>query len=859
MDPAESVGSRASEEEEPLIPEEIDDEFYNDLLTKIGDLIRYTRNKLDNQVNADNIQRMQMVSEKFKCDLLAEKKVVEELNEIIQKLQEELEQATAKSLLDKSTNDELKSVIQNAWKQRDAALVRDEQSQDEMFKLREKIEHLETVLQRTGEKDKRGSTEIDKLRDNFNKEIEKLKNEIKDTNKKLQIARQYIIEVEAIVHRLEDKNKNLIQILDENSSESFQDKKKLEKLKAETEQAKIEQEKCEEKMRRLKIQNEKYLKQHVQNSLQIFAIKSTLDQSKTLHNATNNKLIKALTDLEQAVTDNERLKMELARDKDNRRLKLDNRKYFKIADGVTRKLTASKRSKIKVESEVKRLIIQQFTLEKELKGEQKVVETFDTKVGNLTRERDNLKRELLAKIKKLNEIIRDLEMQINKHKEEVKKSQSETTKKQEEIEVLLKKIDRLDIEVRFRNNIIEDLNRDIAKEKEEIKKLIEEVKMAHNETSNIQRNYERANIERDKLKNEVDNIKDQGLELKDAVTKKAAEISRLSIQVERLEKDRICYKGETRNMQILYQHTKCELLDKKKENDKLQKTIAQKDQKIKKIELHINNVLHEKNSVCGNLNKANEEIEALKDRLGLTRDALEHCERSYNESMDNIRLLRMEVKNLRAEREVLKKDRENSADLRTELLQIHRVLNQERIKARALEDEITRPMNVHRWRALSGKDPDKMELIFKIQTLQKQILAQNIVTIQRENALSESHKLYTTLKNFMMRLPSHKLKEKVIDLSKHLGAKNNKIKALAAEIATKEIDDKAKDTALEDLRAKLTSAKKELLDQKKSKRKLLEERQMFAEMQLQCFSAPPAAPRILGAGYKMTFGSPIIN
>ena len=81
--------------------------------------------------------------------------------------------------------------------------------------------------------------------------------------------------------------------------------------------------------------------------------------------------------------------------------------------------------------------------------------------------------------------------------------------------------------------------------------------------------------------------------------------------------------------------------------------------------------------------------------------------------------MRTEIKNLVTERNVLRKDRENAADLRQELLQMHRVLNQERIKARALQEEMLTPMNIHRWRNLRGKDPEKSDLIYKIQMLRK--------------------------------------------------------------------------------------------------------------------------------------------
>lgn len=109
----------------------------------------------------------------------------------------------------------------------------------------------------------------------------------------------------------------------------------------------------------------------------------------------------------------------------------------------------------------------------------------------------------------------------------------------------------------------------------------------------------------------------------------------------------------------------------------------------------------------------------------------------YNDRLEDIKLLKIEIKNLRSQRNLLARGSANTADMRQEVLQLNRVLVQERVRARALENEMTTPMNVHRlppfliyfvvklkpfsirWRKLSGIDPDKAELLAKVQALQK--------------------------------------------------------------------------------------------------------------------------------------------
>lgn len=94
-------------------------------------------------------------------------------------------------------------------------------------------------------------------------------------------------------------------------------------------------------------------------------------------------------------------------------------------------------------------------------------------------------------------------------------------------------------------------------------------------------------------------------------------------------------------------------------------------------------------------------------------------ESQYNKRLEDVRLLKIEISNLISQRNLLTRGLANTADMRQEVLQLNRVLTQERVRARALEQELVSSMNVHRWRKLTGKDPDKMELIVKIQALQK--------------------------------------------------------------------------------------------------------------------------------------------
>lgn len=129
--------------------------------------------------------------------------------------------------------------------------------------------------------------------------------------------------------------------------------------------------------------------------------------------------------------------------------------------------------------------------------------------------------------------------------------------------------------------------------------------------------------------------------------------------------------------------------------------------------------LKEKDLIGTQMIKRNEEIGLLKEKLQVIQMALDRGESQYNKRLDDIKLLKIEIANLRSQRNLLTRGLANTADMRQEVLQLNRVLTQERVKSKALEQEMSTPMNIHRWRKLEGNDPDKLDLIVKIQTLQK--------------------------------------------------------------------------------------------------------------------------------------------
>lgn len=132
---------------EPLVPEEITEEFYFDLCNKLKEIQRIFKIK-DVQEHVDNVERIILVCDYFQEKLAEQEKKCENLEQSVIEANDKFGEVIELSSLDKEAINELRGVIELAWRQKDAAQLREQEAMDESTMLREKMEHMEVLLQR---------------------------------------------------------------------------------------------------------------------------------------------------------------------------------------------------------------------------------------------------------------------------------------------------------------------------------------------------------------------------------------------------------------------------------------------------------------------------------------------------------------------------------------------------------------------------------------------------------------------------------------------------------------------------------------------------------------------------------------
>merc|ERR1712025_540433 len=156
-----------------------------------------------------------------------------------------------------------------------------------------------------------------------------------------------------------------------------------------------------------------------------------------------------------------------------------------------------------------------------------------------------------------------------------------------------------------------------------------------------------------------------------------------------------------------------------KEVAKLQQVIRESDAERLRQKKELDQVINERDILGTQLIRRNDELALLYEKIKIQQSTLNKGEIQYRQRLEDIRILKLEIKKLRREKTILTKSVASVEDLRREVYYTQRELLRERTRCKALEEELENPMNIHRWRKLEGSDPSAYEMIQKVQALQK--------------------------------------------------------------------------------------------------------------------------------------------
>jgi len=226
-------------------------------------------------------------------------------------------------------------------------------------------------------------------------------------------------------------------------------------------------------------------------------------------------------------------------------------------------------------------------------------------------------------------------------------------------------------------------------------------------------------------------------------------------------------------------------------------------------------VINERDILGTQLIRRNDELALLYEKMKIEDAALRQGEEQYAQRIQDIRVLKIKLKESQRELGASKQKGGQVKDLKREILQFQRELLEEKTKVKALSEELENPMNVHRWRKLEGSDPATFEMIQKIQTLQRRLIAKTEELVDKEMVIKEKEKLYQDLQKILERQPGPEVAEQLTVYQHNLRDKNRQMKGMAAEMNMLQAQVNEYKYEMERLQRELQDMKRKFYEQKR--------------------------------------------
>ena len=129
----------------------------------------------------------------------------------------------------------------------------------------------------------------------------------------------------------------------------------------------------------------------------------------------------------------------------------------------------------------------------------------------------------------------------------------------------------------------------------------------------------------------------------------------------------------------------------------------------------------ERDILTAQLVRRGEELEAVYEKIKINRTRCDQGATAYDKMSMTEADLHRTIQDLLQALGKLKTQGGELPGMKAEMYRLEREVFQERAKTKALQDEGTKPLNVHRWRKLRDGDPERYAQINKIQELQKTV------------------------------------------------------------------------------------------------------------------------------------------
>lgn len=416
----------------------------------------------------------------------------------------------------------------------------------------------------------------------------------------------------------------------------------------------------------------------------------------------------------------------------------------------------------------------------------------------INRDRDvsnNTVKKLEKQLSEKNYSIKESAQVLETHKNEIKTIKNSLLKRSNELFDLQKERDRCTHEIELYVNKMEKKDKELM----EVTDLLSKLKASQDtcrlqsidksrkldafvsETIVLRRDIKIMTQNRDEIQNNLRKMNIERDSLRENISRMEISLHEAQKQIEQFKRTNKILKADLERWIAVNEKLNSSLQQKLLEIVDLNNAITLCEKSIVKLNGQVKKRKNEKDFVGTQIIRRNDEIALLTEKLEVTQLALDRGESQYNDRLEDISRLTIELKNLRANIYVLKENALKMKNWKNQIAILQRELEIKKYENVRLLNELQTPVNVHRWRLLSGEDPDRMRLVQKYGIHQNRILNQTSLIADKENQLVTANKSLNSFKISLCDSQLSAVKLKLIKTRRTLCRTTKRLKSLEAE------------------------------------------------------------------------------
>lgn len=532
-----------------------------------------------------------------------------------------------------------------------------------------------------------------------------------------------------------------------------------------------------------------------------------LDRLGRDHNMLTEKCHRVQQDLDDKVHENTQLQALSSqqqvdirtREDEIAALRADVAKAGKARDAAMAKVRQLERAKAEADKKNEMINREKATVEREMEGISVDLRMAGKKQEDMARERDVLSKqkanaETLAS-KRLDEAKvvegakRSLESEIDGFKMDAQRMamnlsslEKSRAQFQREAEDATQKYLQALEEVKTREMAVMDLQKKVLEGEARLKQQQNLYEAVRSDRNLYSKNLIEAQDEIQELKRKMKVTNHQIDQLKELIKVRDWSLTTSLMAGQQLEKQMESRKVELSKVKDALGESEENSRKQELEIIKLSNIVREADQERARMKKEYEVVVNERDILGTQLIRRNDELALLYEKVKIQQSTLLKGQVQYRDRVNEIRVLKVKLSDLKREVGVLRTSVQNITVLKREVHHLSRELLRERARVRALSEELETPMNVHRWRKLEGSDPATFEMIQKIQTLQKRLINKTEEVVEKDLAIKEKERMYLELKNILARQPGPEAAEQLSVYRSSLKEKTRQMKAMASEL-----------------------------------------------------------------------------